>query len=1110
MPPENQTQSEEQRTLGGAEDRDTTDGEQATVGESTEGTSTGRQHGLDAVRVGETNEPTEENAAEINTSQDRRTDEEMNGISELASMQVGTFAEAAATTAAVLEPLDQQEEEEDQELLAMKRAAYMGLDSGCDYHREQTEDQYNGLTAVPVTNSSIGTVQAQAQLVSPDSHVPGNMTQQPLVSQQAEIIEIQQHGHDTQAEVVEQTHHIRQPVAQSPASSVTSTSVPESQRAEATVIDSEPLSQFSETFEETPDWKLSGEAEVLSADGVSADDWGDRKVPATETIPFDDQLTEITGDEAAYECQSSDVTIVSQNFVHHEPAEVVSIQQEIHPAEFLDQGSAHAELMGQEAEPVYGSLPENHSHTRVAAASSVEVSIQDHAIPVPNDNATVATATTDQTGLYNEECPMASAVASQGDLDRIVTSTSVPIDHQEFQVAARVESPTHDELERHNSGNPEPTVLADLDSDALIGSCSVDLPYTVADSESTRSGLALDQSAQVVAIQEEVHPSELTDDAEAVLIGDDYGAPTTTQPAPYHPVENSEAGVVIAQDHAPFDQHALVVDIEEDVHPSLLVDGNGARADYIGTDHTYPVEEGRTETSLNSSNLVAEATVMAMGPDGSHSASAEGAVSAASLPSAEKGVLNSPQAAVLPEVSAPVEDAWPQKPQPESQTPFPLPGDDDDRPDWLHETPPREVFGSTGQEVSNLSTSSLSDRSPGVSSQRLSQISTNIARGTNHLMEFLVGDGKPPFANRRGRSNDRDIASLVVPRSLLPWSVIFSPPTRMWVATLQTNQRALDRNNIADASKSLRAFSLPTEKAAVALAKAWTPPRMLPRSNTCHICKSKFALLRRPCHCRNCGVVVCKDCSVTWPTKMIPATYNFKKENSITACLSCDWLNNNFRLALLEGNQDKAVAIHATGNINLHAPFGNVKGELFYPVHCAVLGGSLPLLKWLVDENCCPIKSLRVSGGSGGTYTPIVTSKGRSLLGIAMENKDIQIIRYLVVRKGISLAGEQDITFEMLLRNLDKLLRLIPEDIVLEGYGGTNEESQRTPMSDFSPSAPVDGETLSPIRDHADLFDEMQQETNDEEDCKSCLLYCCFGIGSFYFQLLTLSNVDVL
>jgi FYVE zinc finger len=178
------------------------------------------------------------------------------------------------------------------------------------------------------------------------------------------------------------------------------------------------------------------------------------------------------------------------------------------------------------------------------------------------------------------------------------------------------------------------------------------------------------------------------------------------------------------------------------------------------------------------------------------------------------------------------------------------------------------------------------------------------------------------------------------------------------VATLQTNQKALDSNNIVEASKSLRAFSVPSELQANALALAWTPPRMLPfESNpVCHICSTRFTMFRRPTHCRNCGVCICKDCTSQWPSKMLPDTYNRKKESTVHVCKSCEWLCNEFRLALLQGEFDKSVSLHATGNVNLQTPFANVKGELLYPVHCAVLGKSLPALRWLADIHCCPIK----------------------------------------------------------------------------------------------------------------------------------------------------------
>jgi hypothetical protein len=49
---------------------------------------------------------------------------------------------------------------------------------------------------------------------------------------------------------------------------------------------------------------------------------------------------------------------------------------------------------------------------------------------------------------------------------------------------------------------------------------------------------------------------------------------------------------------------------------------------------------------------------------------------------------------------------------------------------------------------------------------------------------------------------------------------------------------------------------------------------------------------------------------------MIPETYNIKKESIVNICKACDWLCTGFRLALLESDFDRAVALHATGNIN--------------------------------------------------------------------------------------------------------------------------------------------------------------------------------------------------
>jgi hypothetical protein len=413
-------------------------------------------------------------------------------------------------------------------------------------------------------------------------------------------------------------------------------------------------------------------------------------------------------------------------------------------------------------------------------------------------------------------------------------------------------------------------------------------------------------------------------------------------------------------------------------------------------------------------------------------------------------------------------------------------------PDWLQLEdarvrhaipPPPQPFGSTAQPVER-------ETSPGQHS--LQTIGSSIARGTTNVMETLFGEAKSPSQQRRPTVSEEHLAHCILPRTLLPWSVIFSASSRMWVATLQTNQKALDSNNVGEASRSLRAFSLPTQRHATNLAKNWTPPRMRPFSENkaCHICQTKFAILRRACHCKNCGVVVCRECTVQWPSKMLPDTYNRKESGSLNVCKACDWLCNAFRLSLLDGDFDKTAALFETGNVNINSPFGNVKGELFYPVHCAVIGGNLKLLRWLVDEHCSPIKSLRVSGKtshSAGKYTPIVTSKGRSLLGIAMEKQNMPIVRYLVVEKGISLGSEKDITTDMLMSNLQAVLHLLPPDVDIDTSSYYINSPTASPAEEVEDHSLEDGRSLSQeahnygaVKTHKSVVDTSAPDRPDE------------------------------
>ncbi|VEU44554.1 unnamed protein product [Pseudo-nitzschia multistriata] len=134
-----------------------------------------------------------------------------------------------------------------------------------------------------------------------------------------------------------------------------------------------------------------------------------------------------------------------------------------------------------------------------------------------------------------------------------------------------------------------------------------------------------------------------------------------------------------------------------------------------------------------------------------------------------------------------------------------------------------------------------------------------------------------------------------------------------------------------------------------------------------------------------------------------------------------------FRMALMQGDVDGAIRLHETYEVDLMTPFADIDGEVLYPVHCAVEGGSLPLLKWLVDENQCELWSISTSDDTNN-LTPILTSDSRSLLSIALAKNSIDIIRYLVVEKGMRLSDEKDLPVDRLLQTLDSVLAILPAE----------------------------------------------------------------------------------
>ena len=77
-----------------------------------------------------------------------------------------------------------------------------------------------------------------------------------------------------------------------------------------------------------------------------------------------------------------------------------------------------------------------------------------------------------------------------------------------------------------------------------------------------------------------------------------------------------------------------------------------------------------------------------------------------------------------------------------------------------------------------------------------------------------------------------------------------------------------------------------------------------------------------------------------------------------------------------------------------------------YPIHCAVMGGNLDLVKWLVEAHGCPL-SMKPSAQSG-ILLSVQTSKSRTLMDLAMTGPPkIDILAYLV-SKNLSVSDTND------------------------------------------------------------------------------------------------------
>jgi hypothetical protein len=110
----------------------------------------------------------------------------------------------------------------------------------------------------------------------------------------------------------------------------------------------------------------------------------------------------------------------------------------------------------------------------------------------------------------------------------------------------------------------------------------------------------------------------------------------------------------------------------------------------------------------------------------------------------------------------------------------------------------------------------------------------------------------------------------------------------------------------------------------IAITAASAPPTYVVqvKNSLCKICEEPFNKYLKAENCRNCGQLVCPDCSAeSWPQSMLPETYNETKSPQLRVCKACDQAMERFAAALKSGDLDVVQALYRMGNINLHHPY---------------------------------------------------------------------------------------------------------------------------------------------------------------------------------------------
>lgn len=323
--------------------------------------------------------------------------------------------------------------------------------------------------------------------------------------------------------------------------------------------------------------------------------------------------------------------------------------------------------------------------------------------------------------------------------------------------------------------------------------------------------------------------------------------------------------------------------------------------------------------------------------------------------------------------------------------------------------------------------------------------SDSIARiDENPIPNAAIGIGNRP--NRR-RVSSFDISLLsdqsIRKRDLHEFSVHYSVSTSSWITRIVTFRGAAEENE-----RRCLSFSFSKENEARKFGKAYSPPKMMVGSIRCFCCSAKFTSKCTSNYCKNCGVQVCEKCSRQWGIRMIPKTYLGGLFNAtsktVRVCKSCDWLTNAFCMALLQGQFNNAVIIHEKGNINLRSTFADIHQEAMFPIHCAVMGGNLDIVKWLVDAHGCPL-SVK-SKTKTGMAQSIQTSKSRTLMDLVMTGRPkIDILEFLV-SKNMSVMDTNDPTLAS--KTLQTLMSKDNNLLRTSGYANTCCDASASTIED--------------------------------------------------------------